>query len=270
MKATVLVDNIKSDGIKGEWGLSILCEFNGKKVLLDTGASSLFAKNAATLGISLKDVDCAALSHAHYDHADGMRTFFKENEKAEFYLRDGTAENCFAKKWFISKYIGIPRGILNEYKDRIVFANGIYPICDGVNLIPHTTANLDRIGKRENMYIKENNIFKPDGFVHEQSLVFDTPKGLVVFNSCCHGGADNIINEALEAFPGKNVYALIGGFHIFNKSESVIRNLSKRIKETGIEKVYTGHCTGKRAYRIMRDELGDIVNQLKAGMVIEL
>lgn len=270
MKATVLVDNIKSNGIRGEWGLSILAEFNEKTVLLDTGASSLFAKNAARLGISLKNVDYAVLSHAHYDHADGMKTFFEENEKAKFYLRDGTAENCFAKKWFISKYIGIPRGILNEYKDRIVFANGKHRVFDGISLIPHTTANLDRIGKRENMYIKENNLFRPDNFAHEQSLVFDTPKGLVVFNSCCHGGADNIINEALDAFPGKNVYALIGGFHIFNKPESVIRDLSKRIRETGIEKVYTGHCTGKRAYRIMRDELGDNVSQLKVGLRIEI
>lgn len=42
MKATVLVDNIGENGIKGEWGLSIYIENDGTKLLLDTGASSLY------------------------------------------------------------------------------------------------------------------------------------------------------------------------------------------------------------------------------------
>lgn len=32
-KLTVIVDNIPYGGISGEWGLSILVEFNGKKYL---------------------------------------------------------------------------------------------------------------------------------------------------------------------------------------------------------------------------------------------
>ena len=72
MKATVIVDNMENNGIPGEWGLSVFIEYNGVKLLLDTGASSLFADNAAKLGFSLKDVDFAVLSHAHYDHANGM------------------------------------------------------------------------------------------------------------------------------------------------------------------------------------------------------
>lgn len=30
-KITVVVDNISNDGIRGEWGLSILVQYNGKK-----------------------------------------------------------------------------------------------------------------------------------------------------------------------------------------------------------------------------------------------
>lgn len=52
-----------------------------------------------------------------------------------------------------------------------------------------------------------------DDFSHEQSLVLDTKEGLVIFNSCSHGGADVIIREAEAAFPGKQIYGLIGGFH---------------------------------------------------------
>jgi Metal-dependent hydrolases of the beta-lactamase superfamily II len=48
MKVQVLIDNIEgyccSRKLFGEWGLSVYVEFEGKRYLLDTGASHLFAK----------------------------------------------------------------------------------------------------------------------------------------------------------------------------------------------------------------------------------
>ncbi|MCQ4023206.1 MULTISPECIES: MBL fold metallo-hydrolase [unclassified Ruminococcus] len=269
MKATVIVDNIKNDGIPGEWGLSIYIEYNGKKILLDTGASNLFVKNARKLNISLKDIDLAVLSHAHYDHANGMRDFFEINDKALFYLQDGCAENCYAGKWIFHKYIGIPKGVLATYKNRIVYTSGDYEISDGISLIPHKTAGLENIGKREGMYQRTTDGWVPDNFSHEQSLVFDTPEGLVIFNSCSHGGVANIINEVAKTYPQKKVLALIGGFHIFNKPESKVREFAKDIKNTGIKYLYTGHCTGKKSFKILKEELGDIVRQFKVGLVME-
>ncbi len=269
MKATVLVDNIKCGDIKGEWGLSIYIENNGKNILLDVGASPLFAENAKKLGLSIEKVDAAVLSHAHYDHSDGMKTFFEENKTAKFYLRDSAKENCYFKKFFIKKYIGIPKKILSAYEDRFVFEKGDTEIFEGVWLIGHKTPNLFSIGKRENMYRKEENGWVPDDFSHEQSLVIETEKGLVVFNSCSHGGAVNIINEVKETFPEKNVYALIGGFHLFNKPTAEVREVGKNIRETGIQYVCTGHCTKEKAYSVLKEELGEKLHQLKVGLVME-
>ena len=39
MKATVVVDNIGNDELKGEWGLCIYIEYKNEKILLDAGAS---------------------------------------------------------------------------------------------------------------------------------------------------------------------------------------------------------------------------------------
>lgn len=75
MKAIVVVDNISYENMKGEWGLCIYIEHDDKKILLDTGASGLFLENAKKLGIDIRKIDYAILSHAHYDHADGMRSF---------------------------------------------------------------------------------------------------------------------------------------------------------------------------------------------------
>lgn len=270
MRATVLVDNISSGELCGEWGLSIYVEYEGKNILLDTGASDLFLKNAKTLGRKMESVDYAVLSHAHYDHADGMQSFFDSNQKAKFYLREGSAENCYTKKWFFHKYIGLPKGILEKNEERIVFVQDDYELCPGATLIPHKTEGLEKIGKKNHMYIRTKHGWRADDFAHEQSLVFETAKGLVIFNSCSHGGADHIINEVKKTYPGQEVYALVGGFHIFDKSETEIRELARNMKNTGIQEIYTGHCTGGRGYHTLKEELGDMVHRLGVGLVIEV
>ncbi len=70
------------------------------------------------------------------------------------------------------------------------------------------------------MYQKTKLGWKPDNFCHEQSLVLDTDSGLVIFNSCSHGGVVNIINEVKAAFPEQKITALIGGFSHLQASGS--------------------------------------------------
>lgn len=269
MKATVIVDNLKNGAIPGEWGLCIFIEYEEEKILLDTGASTLFVKNADRLHLLLSDIDIAVLSHAHYDHANGMETFFRINDKAKFYLQNGCAENCYAKKWIFSKYIGIPKGVLASYSDRIVYASGNYSICEGVRLIPHTTPGLGAIGKKEHLYQKKNGKWYPDDFSHEQSLVLETPQGLVIFNSCSHGGIGTIVNEVSAVYPGCKIRAFIGGLHLYTKPENEVRKLAREIQHTGIAAVYTGHCTGEKAYGILKEELGSLVHQFHTGFVMD-
>lgn len=262
---TIIVDNKSDNGMQGEWGLSILIQYADKKILLDAGSSKLFLENMKKLGIDVTDIDYAVLSHAHYDHANGLPTFLNINDKAKLYIQECTANDCYAKKKIFRKYIGIPRKMIARYTDRIIKVSGDYKITDGVWLIPHKTEGLERIGQRELMYRKTKDGWIPDDFAHEQSLVIDTDKGLVILNSCSHGGAANIINEVKATFPDKNVYGLIGGFHLFNKSEAEIREVAGKIRDTGIEYICTGHCTKDRAFGILKEELGDKVNQMSVG-----
>lgn len=269
MKVTVVVDNITKDALKGEWGLAIHIEQDGKNILLDTGASELFVKNAEKLGVQIEDVDYGILSHGHYDHADGMEEFFRRNHKAKFYLRKGCGENCYFKKWIFRKYIGIPKNILSQHQERIAFIEGDHEIFPGVALIPHKTQGLDVIGKKNKMYIREKDGWRPDDFAHEQSLVIETPSGLVIFNSCSHAGADRIIEEVKEAYPSRKIRGMIGGFHIYNQSKEEVKALAKRIQDTGVEEIYTGHCTGKKSFDVLKEELGEMVHQLYVGLDIE-
>lgn len=270
MQIKILIDNITKNELTAEWGLAVYIENNGKQFLLDTGATGKFIQNADKMGINIEDIDYGVLSHAHYDHADGLEAFFEKNKKAKFYLRDGAAENCYGKKWIFSKYVGIHKGYLEKYSDRIEYVTGDFEITDGVYLIPHKTPGLEKMGKRAGMYRKQNGAWRPDDFSHEQSLVFETEKGLVVLNSCSHAGADNIINEVAATFPGKKIDTMIGGFHLVALSGNEIRALAGRIRETGIRRVITGHCSGEKGFRILKEELGDMVEQMYTGLEVAI
>ena len=269
-KITVVVDNISSDTVRGEWGLCLYIEYGDKKILADAGSSDLFLTNMKALGLNIEDIDYATLSHAHYDHANGMPYFFEKNTKAKFFVRDTTEANAYRRIFFYNKYIGIPKTVLEDYPDRIEKVSGDYQITDGVWLIPHKTEGLDNIGKSEKMYRKTPHGWIPDDFSHEQSLVLDTAKGLLIINSCSHGGVVNIINEVRSTFPDKEVYGIIGGFHLFRKTEDQVHKTGAHIRETGIEDVCTGHCTGESAYKRLKEELGDSLEQLHVGLTIEI
>ena len=177
MKATVVVDNRKNGALSGEWGLCIYIEHGEKRILLDTGASSLFAANAAQLGLDLGSVDAAVLSHAHYDHANGMETFFRCNDKAKFYVGRTCAADCYAKYWLFRRYIGVPKTVLQAFRERVVYApEQPVEILTGAYLVPHSTPELERVGRRERMYRLENGRWRPDDFSHEQC--WTPPRGL--------------------------------------------------------------------------------------------
>lgn len=301
MKISVLIDNRKfsensgakneacsCDKLTPEWGLSAFIEFNGRRILLDTGASANFAANAAVLGVDLNSVDAGILSHAHYDHAGGMEEFFKANDHACFYLHEGAGENCYSRHKFLKlfsyqKYIGIRRGWLKRYSDRIKFvgsssreaASSPTEILPGVFLIGHndtvfSAESRAAIAARNGLSIKLNGKYIPDSFNHEQSLVFDTPQGLFIMNSCSHGGADNIVKEIQTAFPGKKIYAILGGFHLYRTADSQVRKFAERLRTLDVQKIYTGHCTGDRAFEILKDVLGDRAEQMYTGLEIEI
>jgi len=278
MKLTALIENKATGNLSGEHGLAVHIEYNGKRYLLDTGASNQFQNNANKLGIDLKNIDTAALSHCHYDHSGGYGGFFSENSKAKVYLQSAARGLYYAKLGLIKKYIGISRGILDTYSDRFVFVNGDYEIDEGVWLISHKTIGLAARGKKAHMYRKTEKGFAPDDFQHEQSLVFDLENGLVILNSCCHGGVDNIIEEVMETFNGKEVLAIIGGFHLMGiigtksmsgKPEDV-RALGKRLFDLNVKHIYTGHCTGNPAYKLLKEKLGERLQYFSTGTIVEL
>ncbi len=273
VKITVLSENTGCDDCPGEHGLSLFIESGNSKILLDAGQSSLFYENAVRLGINLAEVDIAVLSHSHYDHADGFEQFFKINSKARLYVREESGERYYALHEDGMKYIGPKKGMFDRYRDRIVFVkDACYSINnDNIFLVSHNSENLSEIGEKNNLFKMENNHeMVPDDFAHEQSMVVDSPNGLLIFNSCSHAGPDNILREVTETLHNHKVYAYIGGFHLFKSADDVIMDFTDRLNGLNIDTIITGHCTGDRAYDILNGALGDKIVKMKVGMSVNI
>lgn len=280
MKITTIIENQAPDSLCREHGLAMHIEYKGKNYLLDTGASGQFAENAHRLGICLSDVDAAFLSHAHYDHSGGYREFFSENSKAVLYLQKAVRENCYSKFLLYRQYIGVPKGVLKNYRNRLRFMSGTVETEPGVWTVSHSIPGLSERGRRGHMYIKSKNGFSPDNFSHEQSLVFERENDLVLFNSCCHAGVVSIIDEVNYALKtaDKKVSYVFGGFHTMglrgpgsmSGRPEDIQELGRQLLKRNISCVYTGHCTGIPAFRVLKKTMKEKVRYMKTGSVISL
>ena len=171
MKIKILTDNKAKEGLSGEWGLSVYIEHKGKKLLLDTGASPLFAKNAEKCNVDLSAVELAFLSHAHYDHSNGFGEFFRLNSTAPLYLNANCKENCYGRRWIFSRYIGIKKGYADLYKNRLIYTDGFTEVEKDIYLIPHGDGDYSLYGKKNGLFQKNSKKWSYDSFNHEQSLV---------------------------------------------------------------------------------------------------
>lgn len=277
MKVSVIIENTSENEILiAEHGLSLYIEYEGKQYLLDAGATGIFLQNANNMGIDLNNVDYCILSHGHYDHAGGYGAFFENYKKCVYAMRSAVNEYYSGSGGNIHE-IGIPKDILKEYGDKFILINHKITLTENVYLLPHNTSGLEKIGEKAKLYKIVDGQLKPDDFLHELSLIFDTDKGLIVFNSCSHAGIENIINEISIEFPKKMVYAFIGGLHMKGKcgdqvictfAEEEMKEIADYLNDVGLEKLYTGHCTGEPAIKLLKKYLGDKVEVMSTGMRI--
>ena len=73
-RVTVLTDAFGRKELTPDWGYSALIEFEGKRILFDTGDdAALFQKNVARMQVDLAHLDYVIISHAHGDHTAGLR-----------------------------------------------------------------------------------------------------------------------------------------------------------------------------------------------------
>ena len=68
------------------------------------------------------------------------------------------------------------------------------------------------------------------------------------------------------AFPDARIAAFVGGLHLMHSSNEEIRQVARIITDTNIGLLYTGHCTGSRAFELLSQKLPGRVIALYPGL----
>jgi 7,8-dihydropterin-6-yl-methyl-4-(beta-D-ribofuranosyl)aminobenzene 5'-phosphate synthase len=282
VQISTLIDNRPSPDdpeLTAEWGLSLCVEMNGRRILIDMGATDAFARNAARLSIDIAAIDVAVVSHHHYDHGGGLRRFLELNDHAPIYLGVAPDGDPTVKLLgFLGKYIGLDQALLAKRAHRFRFVHERTEVLPGVFVLPNIGGQHARPAGNKHLYLKRDFALVPDDFRHELVVAIREHDALVVLTACSHNGLLNMVETASAQFPGLPIRAVVGGFHLaklppfrgMSVSAGAVADIGQAVLELGVETTWTGHCTGKAAFDVLRGVMGDRVQEIHTGSRIDL
>lgn len=266
MKLVVLVDNNTyiDRYYYGEPAVSYYIEDEGKKLLLDTGYSDLYLRNATKLGIELNELDAIVISHGHDDHTKGLPYYFLEssNNKVKIVAHPNAFEEKVVDELKICSPISVEdlseKCILSLSKvpikvsENITFLGEIPKCNDFENRIP--------IGKRV-----INNELYDDYVLDDSALVYEGEEGLYIITGCSHSGICNIVEYAKEVCNNDKVLGIIGGFHLFEVGNRCKKTI-EYFKNNNITELYPCHCTSFR----VKSKIHETIELKEVGVGLEI
>lgn len=304
MRIINLAENTEgAAGCGFEHGLCFYIETEHHKLLMDTGQSDLFIKNAEKLGVDLTKVDTVVLSHGHYDHGGGILPFASINPDAKIYVQ----ASAFGEYYSIDSkgephYIGLAEGIAelpqivvvggksdtveaasaqpeatqNEAnaREEETFEDGIYRIDDELSLFTGIGSEYPIPSANQRLMKKTEEDMVQDDFAHEQCLVINEGTKSVLLSGCAHHGILNILDRYRELYDG-DPDVVISGFHMMKRHGYSDADITMII-DTALELrklrtvFYTGHCTGVEPYNAMKKLMGDKLHYVHSGDEIRI
>jgi 7,8-dihydropterin-6-yl-methyl-4-(beta-D-ribofuranosyl)aminobenzene 5'-phosphate synthase len=241
-------------GLTRDWGFAALIEYQGKRILFDTGNNAaFFERNVRRLHVDLSRLDFVIISHRHTDHTAGLNVVIRANPRVPIYA---PREN------FGMFGASVPGGFyraLPTLPDSMRYFNGVVPgqiqagtlwpeahielvdssrtLAPGIRLVALVS---DAPGTRE---------------LRELSLVLATPAGDILIVGCSHPGIERII--AARDAPAAPVRILVGGLHLIAAPDSALTTLADRLHhQWQVTQVAPGHCTGEPAFAALQREYG--------------
>lgn len=273
----VLAENVATvEGLGQEHGLSLHIESQGENILFDTGLGELFYENSLKMGVDISQVEYLIISHGHDDHGGGLETFLKHNSKAEIFIhKDAFLDHYALKREKDLEIIGLDKKFADH--PQVVLTKGDFIIRPGLTIFSNKVNNMPK--PDSNVGLLEGSDQGPlqDEFNHEQNLIIEEDGKDCLITGCAHNGIINIIDQ-FKLLKGKLPDYCLGGFHLTSRASGSgdgpenFENIEKVGKALlrGDTMYYTGHCTGIEPYEFLKKMMGDRVEYLGGGRVIEI
>jgi 7,8-dihydropterin-6-yl-methyl-4-(beta-D-ribofuranosyl)aminobenzene 5'-phosphate synthase len=260
IKITTLSENSANIGFLAEWGLCMVVEVDGLKVLFDTGTGHAAVHNAQILGIDLSTIDCILLSHGHYDHTGGLREVLRRTGPKKIIAHPDIWQHKYGRRpGAKERYVGIPfvREDLESLGASFTLSKESVELSDSVMTTGEIPLTTDYEDIDTDLYFRENGEEKIDTFTDDLALVIDAEFGLVVILGCAHRGIINTLRHARKLTGKELIYAAIGGTHLFRASEERLALTAGALLEMGVQRLGVSHCTGFAASSYLAGEMGD-------------
>ncbi len=260
---TVLYDAFGEPSVmQKDWGYAALIEYDGKRILFDTGNNpEILAQNAKAKSVDLAKLDFVVMSHRHGDHMGGLTYLLRVNPTVKIYApKEGFGVyGADLPSTFYRKDAALPpeQRYYGGRPPEVMRFGSAWP-----------GANFQLVDKSAEITPDIHLIAlvsdKPGTLeLHELSLAIHTPDGMVVVVGCSHPGIDKIVEAAAAIDP--RIHLIVGGFHLVAASDSDIETIVITLRDKfKVEYVAPGHCTGEPAFAALKKAFGD--RYLYAGL----
>jgi len=272
MIITSLIDDLSANGLPTEHGLCLHIQLrDGLQVLFDMGQSELFWQNAQRMGLDLKEINVAIVSHGHYDHGGGLVSFLEGNDQATVYVHKDAFLPHYSLREDGLTYIGLDPKLSNH--PRLVMCDSPLSIQDHLRLFSDVQGSCCYPPGNRLLFGSTSHV--NDTFCHEQNLIIEEGGLSVLIAGCAHRGIVNILRRSTEMIGHAPTYVL-AGMHLLKSGlnpadeATFIRQLAAELMHYSHTQFYTMHCTGKAYYDKLRSIMGTQITYLSGGDQIVL